>query len=31
MSGEEPNWWDGLGEELQTDIESVEEKTSNLP
>jgi hypothetical protein len=28
MSGEVPNWWDGLAEELQIDIESIEEADS---
>jgi len=28
MSDEVPQWWDGLAEELQTDIEQEEKATS---
>ena len=29
MSDEVPQWWDGLAEELQIDIEAVHEKATN--
>jgi len=30
MPDEVPNWWDGLADELQIDIESVEKKSGSV-
>ncbi len=30
MSDDVPNWWDGLADELQIDIESTEKKSGSV-
>ena len=29
MTGQSDEWWKGLGEELETDIETISDKTEN--